>query len=92
MVQKGSVAATAGFEMGDELVSMDGVPIDDKETSNRLMSEKRWGDSAVYKVLRGGREVVLTAYLRRRANEPPKCVEPAPTAEPGKPAMPPGGG
>jgi uncharacterized iron-regulated protein len=76
MVQKGSVAAAAGFEVGDELVSMDGVPIDDKETSNRLMSEKRWGDSALYKVLRGGREVVLTACFRRRAKEPPRCVEP----------------
>jgi hypothetical protein len=50
-----------------ELVSMDGVPVTDKETSNRLMSEKRWGDSVVYKVMRDGKELTLTAHLRRRA-------------------------
>jgi uncharacterized iron-regulated protein len=66
MVAPDSPGEAAGFRTGDELVSMDGVPIDDRETSNRLMSEKRWGDSVVYKVLRGGREMTLTVYLRRR--------------------------
>jgi uncharacterized iron-regulated protein len=41
MVAEDSPGAAAGFEVGDELVSMDGVPIDDKETSRRLMAEKR---------------------------------------------------
>ena len=30
------------------------------------MSEKRWGDAVVYKVMRDGQEQTLTAYLRRQ--------------------------
>ena len=81
MVTPDSVAAEAGFEGGDELVSMDGVAIDDKETTNRLMSEKRWGDSAVYRVRRGDEEITLTAYFRRSRSEPleaPPCEPEAP--------------
>jgi uncharacterized iron-regulated protein len=73
MVAPGSPAAAAGFQLDDQLVSMDGVPITDKETSNRMMSEKRWGDAVVYKVMRDGKEVTLTVYLRRRS--PPKAVK-----------------
>jgi len=69
MVGKGTPAEAAGFKVGDELVSLDGVAITDKETSNRLMSEKRWGDAVVYKVMRDGQEQTLTAHLRR---QPPK--------------------
>jgi uncharacterized iron-regulated protein len=65
MVSKDSVAAAAGFKVGDELVSMDGTPIDDKEITNRLISEKRWGDSADYEVLRQGERVKLRAFFRR---------------------------
>ena len=32
MVAEDSVGAAAGFQVGDELVSIDGVPIDEKET------------------------------------------------------------
>ena len=71
MVAEGSPAAAAGFHLDDELVSMDGVPIVDKETSNRMMSEKRWGDVVVYKVMRDGKEVTLTATLRRQPPKPP---------------------
>ena len=46
------------------------VSITDKETSNRLMSQKRWGDAVVYRVLREGQELTLTAHLRR---SPPKA-------------------
>ena len=70
MVGKESPAEVAGFKVGDEIVSLDGVRVTEKETSNRLMSEKRWGDSVVYKVMRDGQEVTLTAYLRR---QPPKA-------------------
>jgi uncharacterized iron-regulated protein len=69
MVAPDSPAAAAGFLLDDELVSMDGVPVTDKETSNRMMSEKRWGDSVLYEVMRDGKEVTLTALLRRT---PPK--------------------
>jgi len=71
MVAEGSPAAAAGFHLDDELVSMDGVAIVDKETSNRMMSEKRWGDVVVYKVMRDGKEVTLTATLRRQPPKPP---------------------
>ncbi len=70
MVSKDSPAEAAGFRVGDEIVSLDGVAITDKEISNRLMSEKRWGDAVVYKVMRDGQELALTAYLRR---QPPKA-------------------
>jgi uncharacterized iron-regulated protein len=70
MIAEDSVAAAAGFQVGDELVSMDGVPIDDKETSRRMMAEKRWGDSAVYEVLREGKALTLTVHFRRRPPEP----------------------
>ena len=50
-VEKESVGAAAGFAVGDVLVAMDGTPLDQKETYNRLMSEKRWGDSARFEVL-----------------------------------------
>ena len=76
MVAKESPAEAAGFKVGDEIVSLDGVPITDKETSNRLMSEKRWGDPVVYKVVRDGQEATLTVYLRR---QPPKAKGAAPS-------------
>jgi S1-C subfamily serine protease len=80
MVAPDSPAAAAGFQLDDELVSMDGVPIVDKETSNRMMSEKRWGDSVVYKVMRDGKELTLTAHLRRQPPKGAKKDEPAPAA------------
>ena len=70
MVGKESPAEAAGFKVGDELVSIDGLAYTDKETVNRLMSEKRWGDAVVYKVMRDGQEQTLTAHLRR---QPPKA-------------------
>jgi hypothetical protein len=67
MVAKGSPAAAADFAVGDELVSIDGLPIGDKEVSNRHMATKRWGDTVTYRVVRGGEERTLTVHLRRRA-------------------------
>ena len=67
---KGSPADVAGLKVGDEMVSIDGLAYQDKEVVNKLMSEKRWGDAVVYKVMRDGQEVTLTAYLRR---QPPKA-------------------
>jgi uncharacterized iron-regulated protein len=90
MVSKDSPAEAAGFEVGDELVSIDGTPYTDKETVNRLMSEKRWGDAVVYEVLRDGEKRSLTVYLRRR---PPECKvgDEAPSAGKEAPKMPPAG-
>ena len=64
-VQPGSIAAATGFKVGDILVSIDGVAITDSEIMNQLMAQKRWGDSADFKVKRGAEEVALKAYFRR---------------------------
>jgi uncharacterized iron-regulated protein len=95
MVAEGSPASAAGFQLDDELVSMDGVPITDKETSNRMMSEKRWGDAVVYRVVRDGRELTLTAYLRRpspKTGKKDEAAKPeAPSDAPAPPSKPPTG-
>ena len=90
MVAKESPAEAAGFKTGDELVSMDGTPYADKETVNRLMSEKRWGDAVVYELMREGQKQTLTAYLRRRPPEP-KAAGAAPAAGKDAPRTPPAG-
>ena len=64
-VQPDSIAARAGFKVGDILVSMDGAALTESEITNRLMAEKRWGDSAEFKVKRGDEELTLKAYFRR---------------------------
>ena len=87
MVGKESPAEAAGFKVGDELVSIDGLAYTDKETVNRLMSAKRWGDAVVYKVMRDGQEQTLTAYLRRQ----PAKAKAAPEKPPEMPKVPPGG-
>ncbi len=68
-VQKDSVAAAAGVAIGDRLVSLDGVPLKDKETLNRLLAGKRWGDAARLEIRRGEKLTTLVAHLRRK--EPP---------------------
>jgi hypothetical protein len=93
MIAEDSVAAATGFQVGDALVSVDGVPMDDKETSRKIMAQKRWGDSAVYEVLRAGRPLTLTAHFRRRplqqgSQAEPDAGESAPHATPPHP-MPP---
>ncbi len=90
MVSKESPAEAAGFKVNDELVSIDGTPYTDKETVNRLMSEKRWGDAVVYEVLRDGQKQTLTASLRRRPPEH-KAGDGAAPAGKDKPTMPPAG-
>jgi uncharacterized iron-regulated protein len=62
-----SIAAAAGFQVGDVVQTLDGTRITDRETMNRLMSEKRWSDSAVFTVARAGQTSTLTAYFRRKA-------------------------
>jgi hypothetical protein len=73
-VARESVGAAAGFKVGDELVSMDGVPLVDKETINRLVAAKRWADAAEFTVRRGGETLRLVARFRRTA--PASAAEP----------------
>jgi uncharacterized iron-regulated protein len=65
--EKGSLAEKAGFKEGDVLVSMDGTPVPNKETLNRLVAARRWGDVAVFVVKRGAETQTLTMQFRRAA-------------------------
>lgn len=69
-IGEGSVAEKAGFEMGDILLSMNGIELPDRRTANRLTAGLRWGDSAVYEVRRGEETVTLTAFFRREPPDP----------------------
>ncbi len=69
-VGDGSPAKAAGFQVGDILISMDGMPVAGSELMNRLMAEKRWGDSAVFVVRRQAKdrapeELTIRVNLRR---------------------------
>jgi S1-C subfamily serine protease len=64
-VPKDSIAAAAGFVVGDIIQSMDGTPLKDKEVLNRILADKRWADAAVFTVARGGQPVTVTAVFRR---------------------------
>jgi hypothetical protein len=48
---------------------MDGTPLKDRETLNRLLSEKRWADDAVFVVSRGGSATTLTPVFRRQVSQ-----------------------
>jgi uncharacterized iron-regulated protein len=78
-VGKDSVAAEAGFMVGDELLTMDGQKLESQEQWKRLLSEKRWGDAAEYTVQRGEGTQTLVAKFRRRMPEPAECPAPAGT-------------
>ncbi len=63
--EKGSLADKTGFKANDVLVSVDGTAVPDKETLNRIIAGKRWGDVAVYVVRRGNDTQTLTMQFRR---------------------------
>lgn len=65
-ISEKTLAAAAGFQAGDVLLALDGTPVPDKETLNRLMSAKRWGDAAVIRVRRGSGTVEIPVLLRRQ--------------------------
>jgi uncharacterized iron-regulated protein len=60
-----SASQKAGFQTGDILLTMDGTDLPGKETLNRLMAGKRWGDSATFTVRRGEETKNLVVYFRR---------------------------
>lgn len=64
-VEARSVAARAGVQVGDILVAMDGTAVPDRETLNRLVAARRWGDTATLVVERGGAPRTLTLLFRR---------------------------
>lgn len=66
-IQEKTPAATAGFAVGDVLLALDGTPVPDKETLNRLMAAKSWGDAAVFRVRRGSGTAEVPVLFRRSA-------------------------
>jgi uncharacterized iron-regulated protein len=78
-VEKKSVAEKAGLLTGDVLLSFDGTPVEDRETLNRLIAGKRWGDSARLALRRSGNPVDATVPFRRQPfDDAPAPVNPAP--------------
>jgi uncharacterized iron-regulated protein len=70
-----SPAKLGGFQTGDVLLTMDGIPLPDAEAINQQMAGKRWGDSAVYTVRRlskegAPQEIGLKVDFRRRPPAP----------------------
>ena len=65
LVSEQTPGEKAGVQVGDVIVSLDGTPVPDKETLNRLMAAKRWGDAAVLAVRRGDETKELRVVLRR---------------------------
>jgi len=82
-IQPDTVGKKAGFQLGDVLLSMEGKPLPDRETYNRMLAAKRWGDTATFVVRRAGQEVTLTAAFRRSV---PRLPTPA-TEPPAKPPV-----
>jgi uncharacterized iron-regulated protein len=83
-VQDDSIGKKAGFQMGDVLLSIDGTTLADRETYNRLIAAKRWGDGATFVVRRKGETVTLTAAFRRT---PPQLAPPPPPPAAAKPPV-----
>jgi aminopeptidase N len=65
LVSEKTPAEKAGVQVGDVIVSLDGTPVPDKETLNRLVAAKRWGDEAVLMVKRGAETKTLRVTPRR---------------------------
>jgi uncharacterized iron-regulated protein len=65
-VEKDTPAAAAGLQVGDVIASIDGTPVDNRETLNRVLAGYRWGDTPTFVVSRAGADVRVTVPLRRR--------------------------
>lgn len=71
-VQKDTVGSRAGLQVGDLITSLDGQAFTDKQTFNRVMAGKEWGDVLKVGVKRGAEEMIMAVPLRRKAPDEPK--------------------
>ena len=62
-ITAGSPAATAGFEVGDVLMTINGIKLADKEALKKAKGEWKIGQSVSYVVTRAGAEKPLTVTL-----------------------------
>jgi putative serine protease PepD len=69
-VRANTPAAAAGFHVGDILVAIDGVEIDNGQTLGGLLQAKHVGDRLRLTVLRAGKTITLTATLEERPSTP----------------------
>ena len=67
-VSPNTPAAKAGFQVGDILVAIDGVSIDNGETLGGLIQVHKVGDTITCTVRRGGQTLTLQATLVERPN------------------------
>jgi putative serine protease PepD len=67
-VSAGTPAAKAGFVVGDILVGIDGVNIDNGQTLGGLIQTHQVGDAITCTVRRGGQTLTLHATLEERPN------------------------
>jgi uncharacterized iron-regulated protein len=65
LVSEKTPAEKAGVQVGDVIVSLDGAAVPDRETLNRLVAAKRWGDDASLTVRRKEETKTLRIVLRR---------------------------
>jgi len=68
-VEKDSVGARAGLKVDDLIIALDGVATPDRESWNREIAGKNWGDTAVVTVKRGGVEMKINVELRRTVKD-----------------------
>jgi len=64
-VAEGGAAEAAGLQAGDQLLSVDGLSLDEGSTIRQVMGRKQWGDTVELRWRRGETEQQATAYLRR---------------------------
>src|SRR5262249_40900931 len=65
-VLPGSPAAKAGLREDDDLLALNGKPVEDMEALHALLQKTKAGDSVRLKVRRGEEELELKATLERR--------------------------
>ena len=70
LVEPGSPATAAGFTRGDIIVALDATPIGDVDDLQRVLAADAIGRSAVFRVLRGGSLIALSAVPAERQRHP----------------------
>lgn len=70
-VEEDSPAATAGLQVGDQLVALNGAPVTDPASLRWSMGDRRWGDSVEVELRRDEETIRVAVLLRRNPNEEP---------------------
>lgn len=83
-----SPAATAGLEVGDRVLSVDGLPTPTGEDVAAVVRDGRVGAFVVMRVERGERQLALAVYLAARPGER-AAATPGPAPRPPAPSSPP---